>query len=93
MAGVVVPAHDEEDLLPACLAALQKAAGQARIPVHLLVVADSCTDGTAVVAADGGAEVMGIRARNVGAARAASSRPNTCYRPPRRVGERATGMT
>ena len=71
VAGVVVPAHDEEDLLPACLAALQKAAGQARIPVHLLVVADSCTDGTAVVAADGGAEVIGIRARNVGAARAA----------------------
>jgi Glycosyl transferase family 2 len=70
VAGIVVPAHDEEDLLPACLAALQKAAGQARIPVHLLVVADSRTDGTAVVA-DGGAEVIGIRARNVGAARAA----------------------
>ena len=71
MAGVVVPAHDEEDLLPACLVALRKAAGQARIPAHLLVVADACTDGTAVVAADGGAEVIGIRARNVGAARAA----------------------
>ena len=51
VAGVVVPAHNEEDLLPACLAALQKAAGQARIPVHLLVVADDCTDGTAAVAA------------------------------------------
>jgi len=73
VAGVVVPAHNEEDLLPACLAALQKAAGQAGIPVRLLVVADTCTDETVTVAADGGAEVIGIRARNVGTARAAGA--------------------
>ena len=39
--------------------------------MRLLVVADACTDATAAVAAEGGAEVIEIRARNVGAARAA----------------------
>ncbi|HEX5301096.1 MAG TPA: glycosyltransferase [Streptosporangiaceae bacterium] len=70
-AGVVVPAHNEEELLPACLAALRQAAGAAGVPVRLLVVADACTDATATVAAAAGAEVIRIRARNVGAARAA----------------------
>jgi hypothetical protein len=70
-AGVVVPAHNEEELLPACLAALREAAGLAGVPVRLLVVADACTDETAAVAAACGAEVIRIRARNVGAARAA----------------------
>ena len=68
---MVVPAHDEEELLPACLAALRSAAGAAGVPVRLLVVADACTDATAAVAAAGGAVVIRIRARNVGAARAA----------------------
>jgi glycosyltransferase involved in cell wall biosynthesis len=70
-AGVVVPAHNEEKLLPACLAALREAAGLVRIPVQLLVVADACTDETAAAAAAHGAQVVRIRARNVGAARAA----------------------
>jgi len=70
-AGVVVPAHNEEELLPACLAALRSAADMAGVPVRLLVVADACTDATAAVAAAAGAEVIRIRARNVGAARAA----------------------
>jgi glycosyltransferase involved in cell wall biosynthesis len=69
--GVVVPAHNEEALLPACLAALGQAAGGAGVPVSVLVVADTCTDGTADVARSGGAQVIAIGARNVGAARAA----------------------
>jgi glycosyltransferase involved in cell wall biosynthesis len=71
VAGVVVPAHNEEEYMPACLAALRQAAGSVRIPVYLLVVADTCTDETAAVAAARGAQVIEIRARNVGAARAA----------------------
>jgi hypothetical protein len=70
-AAVVVPAHNEEECLPACLAALRQAAGSVRIPVHLMVVADACTDETAAVAAARGAQVVEIQARNVGAARAA----------------------
>lgn len=70
--GVVVPAHNEEDLLPGCLAALHEAAARLdRIPVHLLVVADSCTDRTAEVARRGGAAVIEIEVRRVGSARAA----------------------
>jgi glycosyltransferase involved in cell wall biosynthesis len=69
--GIVVPAHDEETLLPACLAALQRAVDAAGVPVHLLVVADTCTDQTVAVARACGVRAMMIRARNVGAARSA----------------------
>jgi len=70
-AGVVVPAHNEEALLPACLAALRRAARTVSTPVHVLVVADTCTDKTAATAQACGARVISISARNVGAARAA----------------------
>jgi glycosyltransferase involved in cell wall biosynthesis len=71
--GLVVPAHDEELLLPRCLAALHQAAGQLPddIAVHLVVAADACTDDTALQAALAGADVVPINARNVGAARGA----------------------
>ncbi len=69
--GVVVPAHNEETLLPACLAALRLAARVLGVPVVVLVVADTCTDRTAAAARACGARVIAIGARNVGAARAA----------------------
>lgn len=69
--GVVVPAHNEETLLAACLIALRRAARQVAVPVHVLVAADACTDRTAEVAGEGGALVVQVGARNVGAARAA----------------------
>jgi glycosyltransferase involved in cell wall biosynthesis len=75
LVGVVVPAHNEEDLLPACLASLRRAVrGVAGTPVRLVVVADACRDRTAQVARRGGAAVVTIGARNVGAARAAGVR-------------------
>jgi hypothetical protein len=70
-AGVVVPAHNEEGLLPACLVALRRAVNAVGIPVQVLVVADTCTDQTAVTAQACGVRVTSIRARNVGVARAA----------------------
>jgi glycosyltransferase involved in cell wall biosynthesis len=74
-AGVVVPAHDEADLLPACLAAVRLAAGAlAPVPVHLVVVADACRDQTAALARAAGATVLEIGARRVGAARAEGMR-------------------
>jgi Glycosyl transferase family 2 len=69
--GVVVPAHNEEELLPQCLTALRRAAGALTAPVRLLVTADSCTDRTAAVARGHRARVIDVRARSVGAARAA----------------------
>jgi glycosyltransferase involved in cell wall biosynthesis len=73
--GVVVPAHDEEELLPGCLAALRRACAQIpRIPVHVIVVADACQDRTAERARQAGVTTITIQARSVGAARAAGMR-------------------
>jgi len=67
---VAVPAHDEQDLLPACLASLRLAAAQPGLPpVRVVVVADSCTDGTADVARAVGVDVLDVRLRSAGAAR------------------------
>jgi glycosyltransferase involved in cell wall biosynthesis len=69
--GVIVPAHDEQRLLLSCLAALHRAArALGGTPVHLVVVADACRDRTAQIARRGGAAVVTISARCVGAARA-----------------------
>jgi glycosyltransferase involved in cell wall biosynthesis len=73
--GVIVPAHDEQDLLPSCLRSLRRAARALRgTPVQLVVVADACRDRTAEVARRGGAAAVTIGARSVGAARAAGAR-------------------
>ncbi|HEY0717705.1 MAG TPA: glycosyltransferase [Streptosporangiaceae bacterium] len=74
--GVVVPAHDEEELLPACLAALAAAvtvaaAERPGLRVRIVVAADACTDGTIAVARRAGALVVPLTVRNVGMARAA----------------------
>jgi glycosyltransferase involved in cell wall biosynthesis len=75
LVGVVVPAHDEQELLPSCLAALRRAARALRgTPVHLIVVADACRDRTAEAARRGGAAVVETAAGSVGAARAAGMR-------------------
>ena len=66
--AVVVPAHDESALLPACLRSLARAT--APVPVEIIVVADACSDDTAALAAAAGATVVTTNARNVGLARA-----------------------
>ena len=72
--GVVVPAHNEQDLLPACLASLRRAArALPGTPVRVVVVADDCQDQTVRAARRGGAAVVTIAARSVGAARAAGA--------------------
>lgn len=49
--GVVVPIHDEQDLLPRCLLALRAAAAGCAVPVHVVLVLDGCSDGSAASAA------------------------------------------
>lgn len=56
---VVVPARNEEELLPRCLSALAVAVGNVggvsgQVPpvIDVVVVLDRCTDGTAAIAAD-----------------------------------------
>lgn len=70
--AVVLPARDEERLLPACLSALAVAAAApalAGTAVEVVVVADGCTDGTVAVARAAGVTVLTGRGRGVGAAR------------------------
>jgi glycosyltransferase involved in cell wall biosynthesis len=77
--GVIVPARDEQDLLPSCLASVRRAARAVRgIPVHLVAVADACRDRTPQAARRGGAAVVTISEGNVGAARAAGAREVLC---------------
>ena len=43
---VVVPAHNDRDRLPRCLASIAAAAAHVAVPVDVMVVLDSCTDGS-----------------------------------------------
>ncbi|MDW4916685.1 glycosyltransferase [Streptomyces californicus] len=72
--AVVIPARDEEALLPAALASVRAAAGHPGVgatPVLTVVVADTCKDATAAVARAAGAQVVPVGFRNVGRSRAA----------------------
>jgi glycosyltransferase involved in cell wall biosynthesis len=83
--GVVVPAHDEEELLPSCLEHLGAALGApglADLRIRVAIVLDGCTDRSiqtaelfveqiAMGAADHRALIVKIASRNVGMARAA----------------------
>ncbi|WP_242459070.1 glycosyltransferase [Rhodococcoides fascians] len=73
---VVVPAHNEQDLLDACLAALSRAERRvvevAPVTVSTIVVLDACTDDSASIAArHPSVSTVAVAHRNVGAARAA----------------------
>ncbi len=74
---VVVPAHNEEDTVAACLASVDAAAAMVLpLPVHVVVMADDCTDATVDVVRRmrtraGRVEVSPVSSRRVGAVRAA----------------------
>ncbi|MBS7457006.1 glycosyltransferase [Coralloluteibacterium stylophorae] len=77
MIGVIVPVHDEERLLAACLRSIRRAARDRRLhdeEVVAVVALDACSDGSAAVAAAHGVDVVALDARCVGAARAAAAR-------------------
>jgi glycosyltransferase involved in cell wall biosynthesis len=72
---VVVPVHNEELLLDACLSALGHACEGVGVETHVIVVLDSCTDSSLDIAQTWSdkidATVVTVDRRNVGAARAA----------------------
>jgi glycosyltransferase involved in cell wall biosynthesis len=72
-AAVVIPAHNEQTNLPACLRAVVTSALCAPVPVTVVVVLDASDDGSEDLAGQYGTDVHFVRvdARNVGAARAA----------------------
>lgn len=77
MLAVIVPANNEEAVIGMCLRSVETAAcwpGLRGETVLVIVVLDACTDGTAVVAAQAGAFVVSVQARNVGIARAEGAR-------------------
>ncbi|CAM2146123.1 Glycosyl transferase [Pararobbsia alpina] len=77
MLGVVIPAHNESRTISACVRAVTSAISHRQLSgedARIVVVADACTDDTAHLARESGAEVVDIVARNVGVARAAGAR-------------------
>jgi glycosyltransferase involved in cell wall biosynthesis len=88
--AVVVPARDEEALLPGCLDALRTAVDrveQEGVPVEVVVVLDRCGDASArAVSARPWARAMEVSVGNVGAARAAGFADVLARRPPTTLG-------
>jgi len=77
MLGVVVPAHDEEEHIGACLESVRIASRCPRLngeKVLIVVALDACTDQTLRIARSWGASVVSVDCRNVGIARAAGAR-------------------
>ena len=76
MLGVVVPAHNEEDHIDACLASVYAATRHPRLGgenVVVVIALDDCSDQTERIARQWGATVVTVEARNVGVARASGA--------------------
>lgn len=71
--SVVIPAHNEQKLLPRALAAIEAARRVADARVEVIVVANRCSDETAQIAVDHGARVVVSEARNIAAVRNAGA--------------------
>jgi glycosyltransferase involved in cell wall biosynthesis len=70
--GVIVPAHNEEDRIEACLQSLLLASKDPLLgneEVQIIVVLDDCQDRTGYLASSLGAKTIEIQAKNVGVAR------------------------
>jgi glycosyltransferase involved in cell wall biosynthesis len=71
--SVVVPAHNEEELLGRGLDAIAAAAELAPGATEVIVVANRCTDATEALAREAGARVVRNEARNISAVRNAGA--------------------
>lgn len=65
----MIPAHNEELLLPAALSAIQNACGDVGISYEVIVASDASTDGTVEVAQQAGARVVEVNHRQIAATR------------------------
>lgn len=76
MIGVVVPAHNEEKHIGACLGSLQVAALCPELQgeeVMIVVALDACSDDTEAIARNCGATTVKLDSHNVGVARASGA--------------------
>lgn len=74
--GIVIPAHDEDRYLAACLTRLSAAARHPSLTstrVYTVLAADACTDDTTTIARREGVDVVELEGKNVGTARARGS--------------------
>lgn len=72
MIGVIVPAHDEEEVIEECVQSLIEASTHpdlAREVVQIIVVLDNCRDRTGMLARSLGVNTIDVRVKNVGFAR------------------------
>ncbi|MEO8855634.1 MAG: glycosyltransferase family A protein [Burkholderiaceae bacterium] len=76
MIAVVVPAHNEQDLIASCLRSLDAATHTPLLhgePTLVVVALDACTDGTEAIARQRGVALVKVNSRNVGVARSAGA--------------------
>ena len=74
MISIVIPAYNEEALLAATLDAVRASMDATGVPYEVIVVDDGSTDRTAEIAKTGGARVVSVNVRQIGAARNAGAR-------------------
>lgn len=74
LVSFIVPAHNEQRLLPATLHAIHQAAATCGIRYEVIVADDASTDGTAQVAVDFGARVTTVQHRQISATRNSGAR-------------------
>jgi glycosyltransferase involved in cell wall biosynthesis len=74
MISFVIPAHNEAELIGRTLAAAHRAARALGEPYEVVVADDASTDGTAAIARDHGARVVGVNFRQIAATRNAGAR-------------------
>jgi glycosyltransferase involved in cell wall biosynthesis len=74
MISFVVPAHDEEALLPATLRALRASAQTLKAPFEIVVVDDASTDATAAIARSLADRVVQVKLRQIAGTRNAGAR-------------------
>ena len=75
--SLIVPAYNEEFVLPATLQALRDGADALGLPSELIVVDDGSTDRTAEIAQEMGARVVRVSLRHIAGARNAGGRAAT----------------
>lgn len=78
----VVPARDEEALLPGCLDALAAAVQNSPLPTRTIVVLDRCTDRSLEICRSRGVDAVEVDYANVGRARHAGATDAILHGPP-----------
>ena len=72
--SIVIPAHNEKLYLPGCLDSIERAAGDQRGEVEVIVVLNRCTDGTERIAQERGARIVREDGRSLAKIRNAGAR-------------------